>query len=259
MGAQLTSPSLDRISIGEPKVSIDVVMPTYKKEDVITKAVELAHTTLESHFSSVRLIVVVDGQVDRTADVLGELSLPYLNLIVFESNQGKGAALRFGVAESSADLVAFLDADLDICPAAVVTFAQRLIADSNLSAVVGSKRLGPGWSSYPRYRRVLSVCYSALSRFLVGLRVSDSQTGLKVFRGDDVRMEALLTTKNGFSFDLELLAGMALAGRKIEEGAVELKYSSFSTVDLRASCSALLDLVTIAARIRMRRLFARRA
>src|SRR5512143_2092915 len=89
------------------------------------------------------LVVVDDGSSDATYDeacrAAGE-GLP-VRVVRQETNRGKGAALFRGFAESTGELVAFLDADLEIAPENVRTLVA-LLRSSGAEVVVGSKSEG---------------------------------------------------------------------------------------------------------------------
>ena len=224
---------------------LEVVMPSYKKADVIVEAIERACRALVGSFESVTFIVVVDGLVDETVQQITESKLENVEILVHPVNLGKGASLKTGVNVTSAPLVAFLDADLDIDPEAIVSCAQIFALEPSCSVVIGSKRLGDSWQNYPAYRRILSRTYSLLSRIFVGNRLPDTQTGLKLFRGEIIRELANSVKTNGFSFDLELMALAQIRGIRISEVPVTLTYDSYSTLDFRSAARAVTDLMAI--------------
>src|SRR5207302_2291898 len=113
-------------------------------------------------------------------------------------------ALRHGVRESLGELVTFIDADMELDPAAIKSFIA-VMQTSQCDVVVGSKRHPDSKVTYPPFRRFQSWAYQLLIRVLFDLNVRDTQTGLKLFRRQ-VLMDAvpLLAVKR-FAFDLELL------------------------------------------------------
>src|SRR5580658_2330381 len=63
-----------------------------------------------------QIIVVDDGSSDGSDKVLGALQDSTVRLIKHEKNQGKGAAIRTGLAEAKGDLILIQDADLEYDP-----------------------------------------------------------------------------------------------------------------------------------------------
>src|SRR5512142_440596 len=125
------------------------------------------------------LVVVDDGRSDETYDeacrAAGE-GLP-VRVVRQETNRGKGAALFRGFAETTGELVAFLDADLEIAPENLLRLLERM--ESARAAVVVGTKTGAG---FPLARRLLSRAFRATVAWLFGLSVSDTQTGIKLFR-----------------------------------------------------------------------------
>src|SRR5256712_3950212 len=96
-------------------------------------------------------------------------------------NIGKGFALSCGVDQSVGELVTFIDADMELDPANIRVFIDRM-KETDCDAVVGSKRHPESKVAYPKFRRLQSAMYQLLVRVLFNLNVRDTQTGLKLFR-----------------------------------------------------------------------------
>jgi glycosyltransferase involved in cell wall biosynthesis len=86
--------------------TVSVIIPTYNCGAYVGSAVE---SVLAQTYSPIELVVVDDGSTDNTADILR----PYLGRITFitQMNRGVAAARNAGIAHSTGDLIAFLDAD----------------------------------------------------------------------------------------------------------------------------------------------------
>ena len=63
-----------------------------------------------------QIIVVDDGSSDGSDKVLGALEDSTVRVLRHKVNQGKGAALRTGLAEARGDLILIQDADLEYDP-----------------------------------------------------------------------------------------------------------------------------------------------
>lgn len=86
--------------------TVSVVIPTYNCAEYVGSAVD---SVLAQTYAPVEVIVVDDGSTDDTAEILR----PYLGRITFlpQPNRGVAAARNAGIAHSTGQLVAFLDAD----------------------------------------------------------------------------------------------------------------------------------------------------
>jgi glycosyltransferase involved in cell wall biosynthesis len=113
--------------------SLDIVIPMYNEAPVLPAlltALEqtFAPSTLERHgISDVTCLFVDDGSDDRSAELVRDHRSPNLKIIVLRlsRNFGHQAAVTAGVAHSSADLVAVMDADLQDPPEYVVDMIDR--------------------------------------------------------------------------------------------------------------------------------------
>ena len=106
--------------------AVSVVIPLYNKERHVARAVQ---SVLNQAFEDFELIVVNDGSTDGSVEAVKTFSDPRIRLVHREHvNSGGGHAARnFGIAESRADLIAFLDADDEWLPEHLETI-KRLSA-----------------------------------------------------------------------------------------------------------------------------------
>jgi glycosyltransferase involved in cell wall biosynthesis len=86
--------------------SVSVIIPTYNYGRFLTEAISSA---LEQTHPPLEIIVIDDGSTDDTADVAERFSAQVT--YIRQENAGVSAARNRGVAESSGELIAFLDAD----------------------------------------------------------------------------------------------------------------------------------------------------
>ncbi len=82
-----------------------VIIPAFNEEDLISETVKAALSMPEVD----EVIVVDDGSEDKTAFVAYEAGARVIQL---DSNQGKGAALNAGLADTTSEIVLMIDADL---------------------------------------------------------------------------------------------------------------------------------------------------
>ena len=74
------------------------------------------------------------------------------------------------------------------------------------------------------------------------LDVSDTQTGLKVFRREVLEAVMPILESDGFALDLELLVFANDDGFRIVEGPIELDYGFASTTGARAVVDVLREM-----------------
>ena len=105
---------------------LSVVVPAYNEADAIVEALGRLREVLDGMGRSYEVLLVCDGSTDGTGEAARAVDFPALQVFEYSPNQGKGHALRYGAARASGELVAFIDADLDIHPACLTTLLAQL-------------------------------------------------------------------------------------------------------------------------------------
>ncbi len=210
---------------GLPVVGISVILPAFNLAESIRENLEKVESVLKRTGLAYEIVPVDDGSSDGTAATLREWAGagPCRKPVFLERNGGKGNALKAGFRASSGELVLLLDGDLDILPGYLPGFLETMEREK-ADIVIGSKRHPKSRVRYPWHRRIASAVYYGLVRLLIGMPVTDTQTGMKLFRRN-VLGEALdrMLVKQ-YAFDLELLAIAYGRGAKIAEAPVAIKF-----------------------------------
>jgi glycosyltransferase involved in cell wall biosynthesis len=192
---------------------LSVVMPCYNELATVETCVA---AVLASPYTR-ELVIVDDGSTDGTTDILERLSAADDRVRVFLQpfNQGKGAALRRGFAEATADFVVVQDADLEYDPSDYEALLAPLL-DGRADVVFGSRFLGRG------AHRVLYFWHTVGNRFLTlmsnaatDLNLTDMETCYKVFRREVV--QGLELEEDRFGIEPEITAKVAAGGWRIYE------------------------------------------
>ena len=195
----------------DPKPCLSVIIPCYNESATVAAVVD--QVLASPHTAEV--VVVDDGSTDGTRDVLAGISHPSVRVLLQPYNQGKGAALRRGIAEATADYVVVQDADLEYDPAEYGALVQPLL-NGQADVVYGSRFV----SSHPH--RVLYYWHSVGNRFLTtlsnmftNLNLTDMETCYKVFRREVI--QSLRLEEDRFGFEPEVTAKVARAGWRVYE------------------------------------------
>jgi glycosyltransferase involved in cell wall biosynthesis len=206
---------------------ISVVMPAYRAERFIVESLSRLKKVLDESKYNYEIICVVDGtSKDNTYNVAQKFANKYPKLVTitgYLSNLGKGHAVRYGMAKANGDIVGYIDAGNEINPEGLTLLLEHMKWYS-ADAVVASKRHPASKVIYPWQRRILSFGYQIAVRMLFGIKIRDTQVGMKFFKRELLEkvMPRLLVKK--FAFDIELLAVANYLGfKKIYEAPVELK------------------------------------
>jgi dolichyl-phosphate beta-glucosyltransferase len=187
-------------------VTLEVVIPARNEERRLPETLEVLCDYLAGQSYTASIVVVDNGSVDRTPDIVSDWPKTPVNVhLVGCSTPGKGAAVRRGVLTSTADFIGFMDADL-ATPVDTLDRVMPLLRQGN-PIVVGSRRCaGAAYeAAQPLTRRICGEGFRRLARSVVD-NVHDTQCGFKFFRGDVARTLFAACQINGFAFDLEVLA-----------------------------------------------------
>jgi glycosyltransferase involved in cell wall biosynthesis len=190
---------------------LSVVIPCYNERATIATVVD---QVLASPWTA-EVIIVDDGSADGTRDVLAGLDDPRVNVFLQPHNQGKGAALRRGFGEATAEYVVVQDADLEYDPAEYGALVKPLV-DGLADVVYGSRFI----SSQPH--RVLYYWHSVGNRFLTtlsnmftNLNLTDMETCYKVFRREVI--QSVVIEEDRFGFEPEVTAKVARGDWRVYE------------------------------------------
>ena len=233
----------------ENPVDVSLILPAYNEERSIEKVVVRVDSVLKETVLSYELIIVDDGSRDTTRRKALNFSQNNSNLKVvgYDVNMGKGNAIRQGFSQACGDAVVFLDSDLDIAPSQISWYVRAL---KHGDLVVASKRHPQSIVEVPFLRRFLSYGFNVLVKLLTGLRVRDTQTGLKAVRRKALEPVFRVLTVCRFAFDVELLTVANLNNLKIIELPVKIRLTKmlFSPFEM---WKMFVDLLGIAYRLRV--------
>ncbi len=228
----------------DPEISI--VMPAYMAQETVRPAVIDLVTVLEVINLEYEIIVVIDGNVDKSKEELEKLSHPRVKILELSSNMGKGCALRLGINSANGSrYIGFVDADLDISPKALSDAFGHLESCLDTSLVVGSKLHPESIIEYPYIRRVQSYIFANLVNLIFRFGINDTQTGLKLGRSKIMKEASSATLMNGFAYDLELLMRAKKLGGRFTAIPIELQYRFESTISPRKYLETFWDVIRV--------------
>lgn len=227
---------------------ISVIVPAYRQARSIQKDLVQIEQALRQVRYDYEIICVVDGQVDKTYQNARKVRSKKIRVVSYRQNRGKGHAVRYGMARAKGDLIAFIDAGMEINPNAIALLLEHMIWYGS-DVIVGSIRHSASRvTDYPLKRKIYSIGYHAITKLLFGLKITDSQRGVKIFRREVLEkvLPRLLVKK--YAFDIEMLAvAHHLGFRKIHDGPVELDASGYrySSIKSNTVWNMLLDTLAI--------------
>jgi glycosyltransferase involved in cell wall biosynthesis len=186
------------------KTTVDVVLPCLDEAEALPAVLR----SLPAGFAA---LVVDNGSTDDTVAVAREWGAR----VVTEPRRGYGAAVHTGLRSATSELVAVLDADGSLDPAALPELAALVLdgdADGRVDLALG-RRVAAHRHVQPWHARAGNATLAALLRRR-GVPVHDIAP-IRVGRRD--QLLGLGVTDRAFGYPLELLLRAASAGWHLRE------------------------------------------
>ncbi len=207
-------------------MKISIIMPVYNEEATVAEMLR--------RVSKVKLpwerevIVVNDGSTDKSAQEIKKV--PGIIFLSHKKNQGKGAAVRTGIAHAAGDYIVIQDADLEYNPEDINRMIE--VVDKNLGVVVYGSRLTEPPVLFGENRTPILLHYfgnkvlSLVTSVLYGAWITYMETGYKMFPRK--ALEKIKVNARGFEFEPEITAKLLKNGYKIKEIPIMTKPREFS-------------------------------
>lgn len=217
---------------------LSVIVPAYNEAQTIGRIVQ--HVVRAVPEVPKQIVIVDDCSTDGTSDWLrrnlanadgtwhsislndsGEVDLSINNpqkaggfsvtVLFHDRNRGKGAAVRTGLAHASGDVIVIQDADLEYDPDDWSRMLPLIVDRQVADVVYGSRFYGRAHRSLYFHHYLGNRVISLLFNLLYNQMLSDIEVCYKMFTREV--LEFLKLTSDGFGFEIEISAQIALARR----------------------------------------------
>jgi dolichyl-phosphate beta-glucosyltransferase len=216
----------------EASPELSIVIPCFNEEQRLPRTIELIEQYLARLGTPYELILVDDGSIDGTRQIMDAAAARNrsVRLEALPQNRGKGRALAEGVAAARGVEVLVTDADLstpieeldklraELRNGAGVAIASRALKGSRVEV------------SQPAYRVVMGKAFNLLVQAVLLPGIWDTQCGFKLFRADVAHEVFAGLTTDGFGYDPEVLYRAKKRGVRIAEVPVVWRNSAPTTV-----------------------------
>lgn len=205
---------------GDDRVDLSVVIPMYNEQDNVVETVSQVSEALSQFEDSWEILLVNDGSTDNTLQIAQDLAKrhPWLRVVSYPVNAGRGKALRTGFAHALGDIIVSIDADLSYEPKYILDLVRALKEDDQVDIAVGSPYMKGGGTENVAWDRLLisRVANKLLSFALSGNTRVNTITGIfRAYRRPV--LECLELESDGKEIHLEILSKALAMGYRVKE------------------------------------------
>ena len=245
-------PEPDITVLPDATLDVSIVVPYYNPGNRLRTTVAQMVRVLDASGMTFEIITVSDGSTDGSPFTLEGFPESVVRRVSFDTNVGKGHALRAGLGMGRGRYLGFIDADGDISPEFLAPFVSVMRSEEP-DIIIGSKRHPESSVHYPPLRRLYSWGYQHLIHLLFRLNVKDTQVGIKMVDRRVVADVLPLLRESRFALDLELLVlARRLGYTHIVEAPVAIEERFGSTISLKAVWLLLIDTLGLFVRFSIR-------
>ena len=202
--------------------AISIIVPAYEEQARLGSSIRQILAYIEREKLSAELIVVDDGSKDNTAAIAKSAAGDYSDLpteiIRYETNRGKGYAVKIGLLAARAPLAVFSDADLST-PIEELPKLIEPIERGEYDVTFGSRALDRRLigEHQPWRREQGGKVMNLIIKTMSGLPFADTQCGFKAFNMKNFRPLLEKMTIDRFGFDVEFLFVAAYHNLRLKE------------------------------------------
>lgn len=205
---------------------ISIIVPVYNEAPVVAESLKRVLSAPLPENVEREIIVVDDGSVDDSADIVENMKIPSIRIIRHKRNRGKGAALRSALKNVRGEIVIIQDADLEYDPLDYPKLLDPLLT-SNADVVYGSRFVSGECRRVHLFRHYIgNVILTFISNWFSNYNLSDMETCYKVFRTDVGKQ--LKLKENGFGIEAELTQKFARARARLYEVGISYHGRDFT-------------------------------
>ena len=195
--------------------TLSIVIPAYNEKQTIAHVVD---SVMAAPIKLAREIIIVDDcSKDGTREILESLRQPAgatLKVVMHETNQGKGAAIRTGLQHVTGEIVLVQDADLEYDPSDFPALLEPILS-GRADVVFGNRFHGGAHRVLYFWHYQANLFLTTLCDMITNLNLSDMEVGYKVFRSEFIKKVKL--TANRFGFEPEITIKVARLKCRIYE------------------------------------------
>ena len=209
-------------------MKLSIIIPVYNEAKTLP---ELLRRIEKVNLGKIQkeIILVDDYSTDGSREIVRRLGNKYVKILL-NKNQGKGAALKAGIKDSTGDFIIFQDADLEYDPSDYSKLLKPLIAN-DADIVIGSRFIYQKFVPFGKNKSPHRVHWignkslTFLFNFLYHTTLTDIEPCYKVFKSNVLR--SINVSSNRFEYDIELMCKAIKNGYKMIQLPISYNPRSF--------------------------------
>lgn len=224
---------------------LSIIIPVYNEHSRIQKLSAVIDYLKTQDFTW-EVLVVNDGSKDDTLKVLNSIPKPPSVIVIsYPTNRGKGYAIKTGMLQASGVYRLFMDIDLST-PIQEFEKFKPLLSQNPILIATRKTSNAQLIKHQPLLRELLGKAFTNLSKFILGVNVSDFTCGFKCFSKDAAILIFSKATIERWGFDSEILYIATINQIPIREVPVSWENDPSSKVKFPQDLiRSLTDLITI--------------
>ena len=184
---------------GLKNITLDIVVPLYNDDDVVSLLCDAIFSELKGVFKSFNLVLVDDGSSDDTfrSALLMRKKYQSIDVIRLAGNFGQHRAILAGLRTTNADIVAVMDSDLQDRPEHIPYMIEKMIDDDTPMAIARRvSRVDSIW------KKMSSRLFGLVSNMLVPFKVDAHLGAFRVMRKSVVKQVCNVKENTGTPFSM---------------------------------------------------------
>ncbi|MCK5809371.1 glycosyltransferase family 2 protein [bacterium] len=201
-------------------VFLSIIIPVYNEENSIATLLDRVLSATLPPGVEKEIVIVNDGSTDKTAEILRSYKTKKeITILSLSKNQGKGAALKKGIAHATGEIIIFQDADLEYNPEDYSKLIKPILS-KEAAVVYGSRFLDKkDRNDHNQWNLAANWLLTHFSNLCSHLKLTDMESCYKVFRSDILRKIDI--KEKSFGIEPEITAKVAKIVKKSGETIVE--------------------------------------
>jgi len=204
---------------------VSVVCPYYNEEAIIEKATLGMLNNLKLLKLDWELVLVNDGSTDNSLSVVKKLTAdnPKVKLVSYNTNKGRGHALKTGIINAEGDYIITTEVDLSWGDDIVQKIIDKFLSEPKLDVVVASPNIpGGGYKNVPIKRIILTKLGNLIIRLCFTTEITMNTGMTRGYRREIIK--TLPTFEQGKEFHLEVLLKLRALAYKLGEVPAVLEW-----------------------------------